>query len=39
MGWGGIPNGRLMVLAQQSFDVFVTVDQNLGTSRTLRSSR
>src|ERR1022692_1613618 len=29
MGWGGITNGKLMVLAQQSFDVFVTVDQNL----------
>jgi hypothetical protein len=29
MGWGGVTNGKLMVLAQQSFDVFVTVDQNL----------
>jgi hypothetical protein len=29
MGWGGITNGKLMLLAQQSFDVFVTVDQNL----------
>ena len=29
MGWGGITNGKLMVLAQQGFDIFVTVDQNL----------
>ena len=29
MGWTGIANGKLMALAQQSFDVFVTVDQNL----------
>ena len=29
MGWGGITNGKLMGLAQQSFDVFVTVDKNL----------
>ena len=29
MGWAGITNGKLMALAQQSFDVFVTVDQNL----------
>jgi hypothetical protein len=27
MGWGGITNGKLMALGQQSFDVFVTVDQ------------
>ncbi len=29
MGWGGITNGNLMSLAQSTFDVFVTVDQNL----------
>ena len=29
MGWAGITNGKLIALAQQSFDVFVTVDQNL----------
>ena len=35
MGWGGITNGKLMVLAQQSFDVFVTVDQNLEHQQNL----
>lgn len=29
MGCSGITNGKLMGLAQQSFDVFVTVDKNL----------
>ena len=28
-GWGGLTNGRLLVAAQQDFDVFLTVDQNL----------
>ena len=35
MGWGGITNGKLMALAQQSFDVFVTVDQNLEHQQNL----
>ena len=35
MGWGGITNGKLMALAQQSFDVFVTVDQNLEYQQNL----
>lgn len=29
MGWGGISNGKLMALAQDNFDVFLTVDKNL----------
>ena len=29
MGWGGIKNGRLLVLAQAEFDVFLTADRNL----------
>lgn len=28
-GWAGIQNGDLMRLAENSFDVFVTVDRNL----------
>ena len=28
-GWGGIVNGKLLRLAQERFDAFVTVDQNL----------
>jgi predicted nuclease of predicted toxin-antitoxin system len=35
MGWGGITNGKLMALAQQSFDVFLTVDQNLEYQQNL----
>ena len=35
MGWGGITNGKLLALAQQNFDVFVTVDQNLEYQQNL----
>jgi predicted nuclease of predicted toxin-antitoxin system len=35
MGWGGITNGKLMALGQQSFDVFITVDQNLEHQQNL----
>ena len=29
MGWAGIKNGRLLRLAENQFDVFLTADQNL----------
>jgi hypothetical protein len=29
MGWGGIKNGKLLALAQEQFDVFLTADRNL----------
>ena len=29
MGWAGTKNGQLLQLAQQAFDVFLTVDRNL----------
>ena len=29
MGWSGIKNGKLLSLAQEEFDVFITVDRNL----------
>lgn len=29
MGWAGVKNGSLMQLAEQDFDVFITVDRNL----------
>jgi predicted nuclease of predicted toxin-antitoxin system len=35
MGWGGVTNGKLMALAQPSFDVFVTLDQNLEYQQNL----
>ena len=28
-GWSGIKNGRLLALAQEEFDVFLTADRNL----------
>ena len=35
MGWAGIKNGRLMALAEQQFDVFITVDRNLSFQQNL----
>ena len=29
MGWAGVKNGRLLALAEQQFDVFITGDRNL----------
>jgi predicted nuclease of predicted toxin-antitoxin system len=29
MGWATIKNGELLALAEQEFDVFITVDRNL----------
>jgi len=35
MGWAGIKNGDLLVLAEKQFEVFVTVDRNLSFQQTL----
>ena len=35
MGWGGTTNGKLMALAQRSFEVFITVDLNLEHQQNL----
>ncbi len=35
VGWAGIKNGQLMSLAEQSFDVFITVDRNLSFQQNL----
>ena len=35
MGWAGIKNGQLMALAEQQFDVFLTVDRNLSFQQNL----
>jgi hypothetical protein len=35
MGWAAIKNGELLVLAEQQFDVFVTVDRNLSFQQNL----
>lgn len=29
MGWGGVKNGALLILAAKEFDAFLTVDKNL----------
>ncbi|MBW4595674.1 MAG: DUF5615 family PIN-like protein [Brasilonema angustatum HA4187-MV1] len=35
MGWAGIKNGQLLVLAEVEFDVFITVDRNLSFQQNL----
>jgi hypothetical protein len=37
MGWTTIANGRLLALASQRFDAFVTVDRNLSFQQNLPS--
>ncbi|MGB7070542.1 MAG: hypothetical protein WBD22_13695 [Pyrinomonadaceae bacterium] len=37
MGWAGVKNGALMKLAEDAFDVFVTVDRNLSFQQNLPS--
>lgn len=34
-GWAAVKNGDLLVLAEKSFDVFVTVDRNLSFQQSL----
>lgn len=29
MGWAGLKNGKLLNVAQEQFDIFITVDRNL----------
>jgi predicted nuclease of predicted toxin-antitoxin system len=36
-GWSGIENGELLSLAENEFDVFLTVDQNLTYQQNLRT--
>lgn len=35
MGWAGIKNGELLMLAEHEFDVFITVDRNLSFQQNL----
>jgi predicted nuclease of predicted toxin-antitoxin system len=39
MGWGGITNGKLLALAQEEFDVLVTIDQNIEHQNNVRKLR
>ncbi len=34
-GWSGIKNGVLLGLAQEKFDVFLTIDQNMAAQQNL----
>jgi hypothetical protein len=36
-GWSGIKNGKLLALAEEEFDVFLTVDQNLKYQQNLKT--
>jgi hypothetical protein len=38
-GWSGIKNGQLLSLAEQTFDLFITSDQNLQYQQSLRGRR
>ena len=35
MGWSGVKNGKLLVLAATAFDAFVTVDKNMPFQQNL----
>ena len=35
MGWGGVKNGKLLTLAAEQFDAFLTVDRNLQYQQNL----
>ena len=35
MGWSGIKDGQLLILAAAEFDVFITVDRNLSFEQNL----
>jgi hypothetical protein len=39
MGWASFRNGDLLRLAQDSFDVFLTVDQHVGEQQSVRLYR
>jgi hypothetical protein len=38
-GWAGVKNGALLKLAEESFEVFVTADQNIPYQQNLHSSK
>ena len=34
MGWAGLDNGELLARAEKDFDVFITVDRNLTSTKS-----
>jgi hypothetical protein len=39
MGWSGIKNGLLLDLAQEAFDVFLTIDQGIPHQQNINARR
>ena len=39
MGWAGVKNGRLLALAEQQFDVFITGDRNMSFQQDIPQFR
>jgi predicted nuclease of predicted toxin-antitoxin system len=39
MGWAGIKDGQLLILAEAEFDVFITVDRNLSFQQNLQQCK
>ncbi len=38
MGWSGVQNGKLLALAEEDFDVFITGDRNLSFQQNIRQT-
>ncbi len=36
-GWAGVKNGRLLALAEQQFDIFVTGDRNISFQQDIQN--
>ena len=39
MGWAGIKNGKLLTIAEQEFDVFLTADRSIEYQQDMRKRR
>jgi hypothetical protein len=39
MGWAGVKNGRLLALAEQQFDIFITGDRNVSFQQDIPQFR
>jgi hypothetical protein len=39
MGWAGFKNGKLLALAEENFDIFITGDRNLSFQQNIAGFR
>jgi Domain of unknown function (DUF5615) len=39
MGWSGVTNGNLLRLAEEHFQIFITIDKNMRHQRNLTSTK